>query len=52
MKELIGDYEPFVANINWGLNELGLKHVGISVKFHEQPLGAVARIERRLADRR
>lgn len=22
MKELIGDYEPFVANINWGLYEL------------------------------
>jgi predicted metalloenzyme YecM len=28
--------------------ELGLKHAGISVKFHEQPLGAVVRIENRL----
>ncbi len=28
--------------------ELGLKHEGISVKFHEQPLGAVVNIERRL----
>ncbi len=28
--------------------ELGLKHQGISVKFHEQPLGAVVRIEHRL----
>ena len=28
--------------------ELGLKHAGISVKFHEQPLGAVVRIEQRL----
>jgi predicted metalloenzyme YecM len=28
--------------------ELGLKHAGISVKFHEQPLGAVVRIEKRL----
>jgi len=28
--------------------ELGLKHEGISVKFHEQPLGAVVRIENRL----
>lgn len=28
--------------------ELGLKHEGISVKFHEQPLGAVVRIEQRL----
>jgi predicted metalloenzyme YecM len=29
--------------------ELGLKHNGISVKFHEQSLGAVVRIENRLA---
>lgn len=29
--------------------ELGLKHAGMSVKFHEQPLGAVVRIENRLA---
>lgn len=36
MKELIGDYEPFVA--------------GISVKFHEQQLGAVVRIENRLKE--
>ncbi len=28
--------------------ELGLKHEGISVKFHEQQLGAVVRIEDRL----
>ncbi|MEO5499622.1 MAG: VOC family protein [Candidatus Saccharimonadales bacterium] len=28
--------------------ELGLKHEGVSVKFHEQPLGAVVNIERRL----
>lgn len=28
--------------------ELGLKQAGISVKFHEQPLGAVVRIENRL----
>jgi len=28
--------------------ELGLKHQGISVKFHEQPLDAVVRIEHRL----
>jgi predicted metalloenzyme YecM len=28
--------------------ELGLKHAGISVKFHEQPLGAVVRLESRL----
>lgn len=28
--------------------ELGLKHAGMSVKFHEQPLGAVVRIENRL----
>ncbi len=31
--------------------ELGLKHQGISVKFHEQPLGAVVNIERRLEGR-
>lgn len=30
--------------------ELGLKVDGISVKFHEQPLGAVVRIENRLAE--
>lgn len=28
--------------------ELGLKYEGISVKFHEQQLGAVVRIEDRL----
>lgn len=28
--------------------ELGLKYAEISVKFHEQPLGAVVRIEKRL----
>jgi predicted metalloenzyme YecM len=28
--------------------ELGLKTAGMSVKFHEQPLGAVVRIEQRL----
>lgn len=30
--------------------EAGLKAAGISVKFHEQPLGAVARIETRMAE--
>jgi predicted metalloenzyme YecM len=29
--------------------ELGLKYAGMSVKFHEQQLGAVVRIEQRLA---
>lgn len=42
---------PFnYAGMSKSINpELGLKHEGISVKFHEQPLGAVVRIENRLS---
>ena len=47
-----GKYEhlPFTHNgMNKKLNpEIGLRHAGISVKFHEQPLGAVVRTEKRL----
>lgn len=39
------DHKGMYKKIN---PELGLKHAGISVKFHEQPLGAVVRIENRL----
>lgn len=41
---------PFTHNgMDKPLNpELGLKHAGISVKFHEQPLGAVVRAEKAL----
>lgn len=51
-----GRYEHLAFTHN-GMNkainpELGLKHAGISVKFHEQPLGAVVRLENRLAEER
>lgn len=48
------EHLPFTHNgMNKAINpELGLKHAGISVKFHEQPLGAVVRIENRLAEGR
>lgn len=47
------EHLPFTHNgMKKDINpELGLKHAGMSVKFHEQPLGAVARIEERLRQR-
>lgn len=47
------EYLPFTHNgMNKDINpELGLKHAGISVKFHEQQLGAVVRIENRLKEK-
>jgi len=58
---VIGDLEKFAQRHNTlpfdrtgmgkAINpELGLKAGGISVKFHEQPLGAVVRIENRLSE--
>lgn len=57
---VIGDIEKFAARhhdltfdrkgMSKTINpELGLKSGAMSVKFHEQPLGAVVRIEQRLA---
>jgi predicted metalloenzyme YecM len=44
-KDLEFDHKGMGKKIN---PELGLKTANMSVKFHEQPLGAVVRIEKRL----